>query len=168
MRKRRIATLNLLLIALLPLLTAGIAEGQSDGVDGPGEAAPWSVEGTPTPMQRPDVPGRDRDDLWKRKSKLDKAQRGLRCQILEVEELGRIYVLENTGDRYWIQLPPEVKIRTHRPKSFGGRRELTIDDLEAGQRLVVTLRGNTDEIVKVKVTPAPETTPATRPSAHPG
>ena len=168
MRKRRIATSALLLIALLPLLTADVIEGQSVGVDGPGEAAPWSVEGSPTPMRRPDTPKRATDDFWERMEQQRRGPPGLRCRILEVEELGRINVQEDSGDVYWIQLPPEVKIRTHHRGSFDGRRKLTIDDLEAGQRLVVTLKDNTDEIVKVMVTPAPETAPATRPPAQVG
>ncbi len=157
-------------LAALLLLTA-VAEGQSDGVaprhqdpndpgqTGPGQAAPWSVEGTPTPSQRPRTGKRDRDrerdDFRKRMDKLENGPRALRCQILEVEELGRIYVQEPLGDSpFWIQLPPKVKIRTIHPESFGGRKKLTIDDLEIGQQLVVTLKGNTDEIVKVMVRPA--------------
>ncbi len=165
MRRQPIAFFPLLAV-VLPLLAAAAVEGQSDGASGPGQAAPWSVEGSPNPPGRPDTGVRDRDDYWERTSKLEKRSPRLRCQILEVEELGRIYVQEASGTPYWIQLPPEVKIRTIYRKSFDGRKKLTIDDFETGQHLVVTLRDDTDEIVKVMVRPAPETAPSARASAH--
>ncbi len=148
---------SLLLVVMLPWFSAAGAQGQSDGVEGPGEAAPWSVEGKPTPSSRPEGPyrgrGRGVDDDW---GNLEKSKRELRlrCQIHEVEELGRIYVQEPSGSPYWIQLPPEVKIRTNYRDHFDGRKKLTIEDLEAGQRLVVTLRRSDEEIVKVMVRPA--------------
>ncbi len=151
--------------ALLPLV-AVVAEGQSDGASVPrqtrpgdsglGPAAPWSVEGSPLPPEDDGMRRkRPEDDLWGRAERSEKRLPRLRCQILEIEELGRIHVQEfPAGSPYWIQLPSEVKIRPARSSSFGGRRKLTLDDLEVGQRLVVTLKKGTDEIVKVVVSPA--------------
>ncbi len=158
MRRQPMLTIPLLLIVLLPWL-ATAAEAQSDGVDGPGEAAPWSVEGKPR-QTGPAPRGSDRDrarhmDGYWGTPEPPKREQRLRCRILEVEELGKIYVRDLSGAApYWIQLPREVKIRTGHAKSFDGRKKLTIDDLEAGQRLVVKLKDGTDEIVKVVVTPA--------------
>ncbi len=157
--QRQPATFPLLLAVLLSLFAATVVAGQSDGAAGPGKAAPWSIEGSPDPPRRPDTPDRvgdrERDEFWDKMDKHEKGPRGLRCQILEVQELGRLYVQDDSGiDPYWIQLPPDVKIRTLYRKSFNGRKKLTIDDLEVGQHLVVTLKDGTDEIVKVMVRPA--------------
>lgn len=124
---------------------------------GPGRGAPWSVEGTPkTGPGRPEVDdragfpsaGRKREKWPERSSKK------LVCELLEVEELGRLYVQDTSGTApYWIQLPKEVKIRTSKPDSFGGRKVLELDDLEAGQKLMVSLRKKDGEIIRVQVYP---------------
>ncbi len=126
------------------------------GQGGPGEAAPWSVEGKPTPrLPRPretDERRRNMDEMW---SKRDRERDQVRCRILEVEELGRIYVEDVSGfaggSPYWIQLPDDVKLRAERASDFGGRKKLKVEDLDVGQLLIMTLREHTDEIVKVRV-----------------
>ena len=162
--------------ALLLLVTAVAMEGETDVVDtpaasssqqdpndpretGPGQAAPWSVEGSPNPPPRREwsdrVRDRDRDGFWNRKEKADKKAEGkLRCQILEIEESEEIYVQDISGlNSFWVQLSPEVKIRAASPKSFGGRKKLTFEDLEIGQRLLVDLRRSDDQATKVVVWP---------------
>ncbi len=157
------------------VLIAAAAEGQSEGVTpryqdpndpgqaGPGQAAPWSVEGKPrTPPSRPNVEDPDRDPLREYMRDLEKRHSGgLRCRIMEVQELGRLYVEDVSGiaggDPYWLQLPKGVKLLAEDPDSFGGRKKLELEDLEIGQLLRVTLRERDGEIVKVKVRqPIPE------------
>jgi hypothetical protein len=153
MRRPSIATLPWLIVTLLPWWTAAAAHGQTDGVDGPGEAAPWSVEGSRPVPRRPATVTDDRDGFWRHRD--ERLPRSIKCQILEIEELDRIYVEDAAGgEPYWIQLSPEVKIRTAFPDSFGGRKKLTLEDLEVGQRLVVSVRPNDGEVVKVQVRPA--------------
>ena len=50
---------------------------------------------------------------------------------------------------------------------FGGRRHLEISDLEAGQRLKLTFRGNTSEILRAKVLRAPGASPQNSKRATP-
>ena len=126
------------------------------GDSGLGPAAPWSVEGYPEPRDSQGVRRPPREGgLWPRSERRERPPLGLRCEILEIEELGRLYVQEiPAGQPFWLQLPDEVKLRSGRRSSFGGRKKLTLEDLEVGQRLVVKMKKGTDEIVKVLVSPA--------------
>ncbi len=159
MHQPKVSVLRPLLPILLLGLSADLAECQTGGATGPGKAAPWSVEGTPTPPQRPEIDVRHRDRDWKRREFWNKnaiEERRLQCRILEVEDLGRIYVEDvSGGSPYWIQLPEEVKIRTTDRASFGGRGRLKLEDLAAGQLLVITLRRRDGEILVVRVLPQP-------------
>ena len=157
-----------LFAALLPLIAVA-AWGQTEGMapkykdpndpkqTGPGQAAPWSVEGEPkTPPPRPKTEDLDRDPLVKFMRSLRKQPSGgVRCKILEVQDLGRLYVEDISGiaggTPYWLQLPEEVKLVAHDPRKFDGRKKLDLDDLAIGQLLIVTLKERTGEIVKVRV-----------------
>ena len=157
-----------LVAALLPLIAVA-AQGQTEGLTpkykdpndpkqtGPGKAAPWSVEGEPkTPPPRPKTEDLDRDPLVKFMRNLWKQPSGgLRCKILEVQELGRLYVEDVSGvaggTPYWLQLPEEVKLFADDARNFGGRKKLKLEDLEIGQLLIVTLKERTGEIAKVRV-----------------
>jgi len=120
-------------------------EGQTTGGSDPPDtgSAPWS---TPK-WQHPDD---DRSDS-QLKVKI-RTSRSFRCEIQQVEEQGRLYVVELAGRReeYWIQLPNEIKIVTSTPQRFDGRKKLKVEDLEVGQRIEVTVRGE-DTIRKVRV-----------------
>ncbi len=125
-------------------LGAGV-EGQTLGGSDPPDTGggPFSAPR----WQHPD------DDRSERQLKVKlKTSRSIRCEIQQVEEQGRLYVVEIAGrrDEYWIQLPNEIKIVTSAPQSFDGRKKLKIEDLEVGQRIDVTVRGE-DEIRKVRV-----------------
>ena len=153
MRRTSTSTLPWSILILLSWGMTGPAYSQTGGVDGPGEAAPWSVEGKRPEPRRPVTVTDDRDGFWRDRDRR-RMPEGIRCRILEVEELGRIYVEDlKGGEPYWIQLPDEVKIRTAHRDRFGGRKKLTLEDLEVGQRLVVTVRESDGEIVKVQVRP---------------
>ncbi len=161
--------LAFLALVMLAFLAAAAASGQTEGTSsryqdpndpkrsGPGQAAPWSVEGQPPdPPPRPRVRDPDRDPLdefWRDKDK--EPSGGIRCKIIEVKELGRLYVEDVSGIAggfpYWLQLPKEVKLVAENSAEFDGRKRLELEDLEAGQLLRVTLRKSDGEIVKVKV-----------------
>ena len=122
-----------------------------------------SVEGKPNPPERPKTGGPDRkhrEDHWRKMDELKKGPAGLRCRILELEDLGRLYVEDVSGvaggEPYWVQLPKDVKLLAEDPTRFDGRRKLKLEDLEIGQLLLITLRPGDGEILKVKVLPAPQ------------
>ncbi len=137
------------------------------GESGLGPAAPWSVEGRPAPRGSRPKTVRDREreegrDLWDEYWSQKKKQ-PVRCKILEVEDLGRLYVEDVSGLArgvpYWVQLPKEVKLLAEDPTKFDGRKKLKLEDLEVGQLLLITLRPKDGEILKVKVRPPQEPPP---------
>ncbi len=171
-------------VALLPWIAA-VAEGQETepgqveprttepkethpGDSGLGPAAPWSVEGRPEPGgQRPKTDReRQREKLDELHRKNDKRPR--RCKILEVHNLGRLYVDDVSGHAagfpYWVQLPPNVRLVAEDPRQFDGRKRLKLEDLEVGQLLFITVKASDGEILKVKVRAAKKPPPAPAPA----
>ncbi len=146
MTSYRVTILHLLLLAALVVLPAAEVEGQSDvppGDDRHGKEGTWDLGRKPPP------PAPEKDF---RETDLKKSLRRIRCDLHEVQDLGRIYVQElGGGAPYWIQLPNTVKIRAYSKADFDGRKKLKLEDLEAGQRLELTLRKKSDEIMIVRV-----------------
>ena len=156
MRQRSANLTHLLLFALLPWITvASGARAQTDGSTGPGSTGPWQI-----PRNVPET-DEDSDDFWG--SSVNKLQ-SIRGVIHEIEELGRIFIEDSAdGLQYWIQLPNSVKIRAADRSTFGGRKKLKIEDLAAGQRILLTLRKDDGEILKLVVrqtSPEPDSEPA--------
>ena len=150
MNRRRTSALHPLLFAALLICVADGAEAQSPqlGDDRHGTDGTWDLG----PKSEPKIDVED-DDPWGSKRK--KSLRMIKCHLREVQELGRIYVQDFAGGHpYWIQLPDTVKIRAARKADFDGRKKLKLEDLEAGQRLELTLRRKDDEILVVKVRPS--------------
>ena len=155
---RRPATIFRLTLVVTFLATLPVgALAQSDGATAPGSTGPWKI------------PERDRsqdedsgDPLGGRARQLD----SIRGVIHDLEELGRLFIEDAAdGSQYWIQLPDSVKIRAADRKLFGGRKQLKLEDLEIGQRIELTLRKSTGEILKLVVRrPAPAPAPAGEPS----
>ena len=129
-------------IALLAFTAVAEAQLPGSGTEPPGEGgSPWSAP----QWKRPDSERPEGGFSFK-----VKRSRSIRCEIHQVEALGRIYVAEPGGAQYWIQLPASVKISAQDPTSFAGRKKLEIEDLQVGHRLQVTVRGE-DDIRKVRV-----------------
>ena len=147
MRVHRWLALHLLLCAVFLSFAAADTAGQSGlpSDDRHGKDGTWDVGGKKTPPTDD-----ENENFWASQGK--KSLREIKCYLREVADLGRIYVEDASGGApYWIQLPDSVKLRAASKADFDGRKKLKLEDLEAGQRLELTLRKKSDEVMIVRV-----------------
>ncbi len=80
------------------------------------------------------------------------ANRSFEVVVAAVDADGRLVLAANDGDFVGSIDPRAIPRLTAQDKSrFGGRKRLEWSDLAAGQRLKITFRGQSSEILRVKV-----------------
>ncbi len=75
-----------------------------------------------------------------------------KCELLELYENGVIRVRqESDGEERMLQLTDKPVVKAQNKARFGGRKKLSLEDLQVGHRLSLTRRVDKDLVVKIKV-----------------
>lgn len=76
----------------------------------------------------------------------------LKCTITEVRPGQVLRILdEETEQVHLLEFTPSIPLQAKNKKSFDGRKNLDFEDLAAGQRIKITYKIATKEILKIKV-----------------
>lgn len=82
----------------------------------------------------------------------------LKCTITEIRPGQVLRILdEETEQVHLLEFTPTIPLQAKNKKDFEGRKNLSFEDLAVGQRIKMTYKIATNEILKIKVLdPAPE------------
>ena len=76
----------------------------------------------------------------------------VRCEILDVQSDGLVIVRDRDGGRiHPLEYHSETEVTAQDKKAFDGRKILEISDLAVGQRIKVSMRPSTGEVVAIRV-----------------
>jgi len=76
----------------------------------------------------------------------------LKCTITEIRPGQVLRILdEETEQVHLLEFTPSIPLQAKNKKSFDGRKDLDFEDLAAGQRIKITYKIATNEILKIKV-----------------
>ncbi len=80
------------------------------------------------------------------------ANRSIRVVVVALDADGRLVIADRDGG-FMGSIDPRAipRLTTQDKARFGGRKHLEPGDLAAGQRLKITFRGNSSEILRAKV-----------------
>lgn len=76
----------------------------------------------------------------------------LKCTITEVRPGQVLRILDEKTERvHLVEFTPSIPLQAKNKASFDGRKKLTFEDLAVGQRIKLTYKIATNEILKIKV-----------------
>jgi len=76
----------------------------------------------------------------------------LKCTITEVRPGQVLRILDDETERvHLLEFTPSIPLQAKNKKSFDGRKDLDFEDLAVGQRIKITYKIATNEILKIKV-----------------
>ncbi|MDA8016347.1 MAG: hypothetical protein MPN21_02765 [Thermoanaerobaculia bacterium] len=76
----------------------------------------------------------------------------MKCTVTRIAENGSVYIRDGEGQpERLLSYSEDTRFVAQKKKEFDGRKRLGIEDLKVGQRLRVTVRPATQEVVRVKV-----------------
>ncbi len=74
----------------------------------------------------------------------------IKCVVIAVEEDGTLLVEDESG-RHRIAYDEDLKVVAQDKRQFDGRKRLTMEDIEVGHKIKVTLRPAAQQIVSIQV-----------------
>ena len=74
----------------------------------------------------------------------------LKCVVVNIEDDGTLLVEDDRG-RHRIAYDADLKVFPQDKRQFDGRKKLSMDDIEVGHRIKVTVRPAAREIVSIQV-----------------
>jgi len=76
----------------------------------------------------------------------------LKCTITEVRPGQVLRILDDETEQvHLLEFTPSIPLQAKSKKSFDGRKDLDFEDLAVGQRIKITYKIATNEILKIKV-----------------
>lgn len=108
-----------------------------------------TLTAAPVLASTPDTGGKPWDDPGESPVSITKTAKLI---VKEIPELGKLVLEdERTGQLHNVKLNETVALKARSKRQFDGRKKLGFNDLEVGQRLKITYRADSGEILKILV-----------------